>query len=896
MPDAFISYSRGDSREFVERLSAALEERDKDTWVDLDDIPPASKWEQDLREGVAGSDAFCFVISPGSVASDHCRRELDYASERNKRIVPINHIEVGDTEVPEAIGSHNWIPQRGVFEDDFEASVGTLIEAIETDLDWVRAHTRWGERAEEWERRRRDGSLLARGSDLAEAEQFLAAAANRRPEPTGLQGEFVLASRAAASRRQRTRLVLALGALVITAALGVFALIQRNEAIDQRDFARSNELSLSALNVLPSDPELGLILALEAVETKSTQRSERALASAVNDSRLRARAELDGDPYIAGLSPDGRWLVAGTTSGAALFDAASGGPLRRLGPPDPVFDVAFTADSGAALTAGEDGTVRRFSLPDGALEDEIETPGPVASIAVSDEDRVIAVTTETGDLLTFDPDGDPLGVLRGHEGPVASVDFAPRGPALISAGSDRTARLWNGVTGKQLARLEGPSTDHDAAVSEDGRTAVTVGSDGIAREWDVTSGETVGQPLNDVLREGRVASVDLTADASAVVMARQDGSTETGDLETRTSLGILRGHEGVVISAELGADGESVATAGRDRTARVWDLTPIERRLTGSELAVSAAVSPDGAIVATGDGDGRVLLFDGESGERAGSFRAATGPLRDLGFSADGELLASASEDGTARTWNVATGKPASPVLEHDAAVVGLAFDPAGGRLLTGAGDGRARIWDLESGGADDLLRSAHVGEVAWSPDSGLVAVTEQTALGDGSFEYSVRVLDPASGDEIARLVHPDVPLSVAFDDSGERIVTGGVAGFAQIWAARTGEPLVRIDAQQAQIDSARFAPGGRTVVTASVSGGGVYSAATGDVIVTNFQRVRRAEVAPDGSIVQVSSESIPVAIIECEICTADLDRLIALARERITRLPTEEERGLYGL
>ena len=51
MPDAFISYSRRDSREFVERLSAALEERGKDTWVDLDDIPPRAV-EQD-SEGVA---------------------------------------------------------------------------------------------------------------------------------------------------------------------------------------------------------------------------------------------------------------------------------------------------------------------------------------------------------------------------------------------------------------------------------------------------------------------------------------------------------------------------------------------------------------------------------------------------------------------------------------------------------------------------------------------------------------------------------------------------------------------------------------------------------------------------------------------------------------------------
>lgn len=49
MHDAFISYARRDSREFVERLGDALEAIGKDVWVDLEDIPPASQWERDLR-------------------------------------------------------------------------------------------------------------------------------------------------------------------------------------------------------------------------------------------------------------------------------------------------------------------------------------------------------------------------------------------------------------------------------------------------------------------------------------------------------------------------------------------------------------------------------------------------------------------------------------------------------------------------------------------------------------------------------------------------------------------------------------------------------------------------------------------------------------------------------
>ncbi len=95
------------------RLHAALERRDKDAWIDLDDIPPASRWEEDLREGVGKCDAFLFVISPGSVASAPCLRELEYAVERNKKIIPLRSIAVEDREkVPDGASGPQLDPER----------------------------------------------------------------------------------------------------------------------------------------------------------------------------------------------------------------------------------------------------------------------------------------------------------------------------------------------------------------------------------------------------------------------------------------------------------------------------------------------------------------------------------------------------------------------------------------------------------------------------------------------------------------------------------------------------------------------------------------------------------------------------------------------------------------
>jgi hypothetical protein len=78
MADIFISYSRKD-RGFVLRLNQALQKREYDVWVDLEDIPPTADWMEEVRSGIEGSDAYVFVISPDSIASKVCQEELAHA-------------------------------------------------------------------------------------------------------------------------------------------------------------------------------------------------------------------------------------------------------------------------------------------------------------------------------------------------------------------------------------------------------------------------------------------------------------------------------------------------------------------------------------------------------------------------------------------------------------------------------------------------------------------------------------------------------------------------------------------------------------------------------------------------------------------------------------------------
>src|SRR5947208_4632570 len=201
MPEVFISHSRKD-KDFVRRLDETLKSRGREAWVDWEDIRPTEDFMQAIYGAIEGVDTFVFVLTPDSVASVVCGREIAHAVAHNKRMVPIVAREVDAKAVPEPLAKLNWIffPEG----DDFQKATDTLISAFDPDLDWVHAHTRLLTRAIEWENKGKNNSFVLRGDDLKEAEQWLAQAApDKKRQPTALQTEYIIASRKAAARRQR---------------------------------------------------------------------------------------------------------------------------------------------------------------------------------------------------------------------------------------------------------------------------------------------------------------------------------------------------------------------------------------------------------------------------------------------------------------------------------------------------------------------------------------------------------------------------------------------------------------------------------------------------------------------------------------------------------------------
>jgi hypothetical protein len=143
MTDVFISYSCRDIA-FARVLHQALQQDEIETWIDWQDIPPSADWLAEVYQAIEGADTFVFVVSRHSVSSEICSKEIAHAVGHHKRLVPIVVEDIDPTTVPEAVAALDWLFFRA--SDDFQQSFDSLLQAIRTDLEWVRRHTPAGAR------------------------------------------------------------------------------------------------------------------------------------------------------------------------------------------------------------------------------------------------------------------------------------------------------------------------------------------------------------------------------------------------------------------------------------------------------------------------------------------------------------------------------------------------------------------------------------------------------------------------------------------------------------------------------------------------------------------------------------------------------------------------------
>jgi WD40 repeat protein len=840
----FISYAREDI-DFVRLLDAALRKRNRESWVDLEDIKPTEEWLASVFSGIEGANAFVFVISPESVESKSCLQELAHAVEHNKRLVPIVCREVDASTVPEPLRSPQWIFFRDG--DDFEEAFQDLVDALDTDLDWVHAHTRLLMRAIEWDSNGRDNSFVLRGSDLQTAEEWQARAADKEPKLSTLQTEYILAGRRAATRRQRLTLGAVTLGLIVAAILALLFLYQRNQAIRQSNIALGRQLAAQAQLAETQGPlflQQSVLFAAEAEKQSPlhSPEAEKILRQGLGllprqVAALTYEDEPDMTEYDYGgtstrgkvvFSPDDKYMVA-TNSGntARIWYAHGDHDAATVTQKGIISDIVFSPTGRYFSTAGN--TARVWDASTGEEISRMKHgDDEVGHITFSPDGKYLATSTFTGkDVRVWDVEsGNEVTGLK-HDEYVLGIAFSPDGKHLATATS-QAVHLWDPSSGEEVASLgydDGSPTS--LVFSPDGKylaAASGINTGGkTARVWEVASRKQVTL----VSHEGSILDVEFSPDSKYFATASDDKTARVWKVASGKEL-VRVSHADLVASVAFSPDGRYLTTASYDNTARVWDLftggEEVTRMIHGDKVK-EAVFSPDGMYVATASDDNTARVWNpASSSEFAEMLHRG---VHTFAFNREGSYLATAGWDGIARVWNLSRGKEVAH-MTHGANIMAVAFSPDGRYLATAGVDNTARVWDVSNG--EEIARLEH----QWTVDD-LMFSPNGEYLATGSSDNTVRLWKPDNGKEVARFIFGDIETSapsqvgtellqtgstrVEFSPNGKylaaanRLANGG--NTARVWHVTTRKEVARMS-HQGSIDDIAFSPDSKYLATAS--------------------------------------------------------------------------------
>lgn len=670
MAQVFISYSRRD-KDFVRRLHGSLTAQQRDAWVDWEDIPATADWRGEIENGIEAADSFIFVISPDSVRSTECTREIEHAVLDNKRFVPLLYRDIVDpadkAKMHPAISSHNWIYFRDT--DNYDDAVARLATALDTDLGYVRVHTRLLIRAHEWDENKRNGSFLLQGDDLKTAEAWLAQGVGKKPTPTTLHAEYITASRQAATARQRRLLAGVTAALIVSIGLAILSLLLFGEANRQQNIAWENaNAAATAQNVAQAQQMTATVAQGEALIQRATAQAaandantQRRVAQSIS---LASQAQVE----LNGAVPERSVLLA-------LLAASSG----------------YSWQAERALAYAVRDQLDKYVLSGSTNE--------VTGVDWSPDSKSLVTSSNDGFARVWGLDGTLRLTLSGStDAQIRRALWSPDGRWIAGAFGDGTAQIWDAVSGQSIQVLAG----HGAAVvglawSPDSTKLVTVSLDKTAKVWDVTSGGLISTFSGHT---EAVNSADWSPDGTLIVTASVDKSARIWEAATGIERVALLGHTSPVNRAYWSKDGRFIVTASDDRTARVWDATSGEQtaRLAGHTRAVNRAMwSPDGERIATASDDGTARIWNATTGQLQRTLFGHTGQVKDLIWSPGGKRLVTVSEDRTARIWDTESGGQLLVFTGHTALIYDAAWSPDGKFFATASVDQTARVWEVWS-------------------------------------------------------------------------------------------------------------------------------------------------------------------------------------------------------
>lgn len=529
--------------------------------------------------------------------------------------------------------------------------------------------------------------------------------------------------------------------------------------------------------------------------------------------------------FVLAFSADGTHMLDIDGDIVQLWDIQSGNLVLSFEAPPETRSGAFSAD-GSSIAIGALGEVRIVDIETSAVIQTIPHEGRVTGVTFSPDGSRLLIG---GSVLEEDPghpddgddtdevgdsDEDPLRILtlvvlateERREYAVHSRNFAlafsPDGGSALVSGHVSPEELGDPAFGRSNRSIWGTAV-LDLATGDVIRWFNTGTSDFVSfapdgarvligtRAFDVQTGrELYAVPM----QLHGINAIAFSPDGEFVVAGSiaghvslwpvepiAEGGTPRVALETDR---VFADHRGMIGGLDISEDGNTLITR-TDSGVKLWDvqsgdeIRTVMTAPTGTRV-IDAAISADGSRSLTGGDNGRVELWDNQTGELLHVFLGHNHVVVSVDMSRDGTRIASGGLDGTARVWNAESGESIhiiDPRPGQRDSISGLAFSPAGAELAVGldewiylynASNG-FRLHELKCPGRLYPITSS----VVFSPD--------EMYLSAACRDYAP-IWDTRSGELVQQIVDDSI-LHVAFHPRGGHLLTRGNEQVAKLWA-----------------------------------------------------------------------------------------------------------------
>ena len=533
--------------------------------------------------------------------------------------------------------------------------------------------------------------------------------------------------------------------------------------------------------------------------------------------------------------------------------------------------------------------------------------GGINAIEFSPDGMQLAVGTNIGVWLYDVETGAEKSLFKGAGRVLA---FSPDGRFLANGGKRSdvgNVQLWEIATGREVLFPDVYDTALALQFSSDGKTLVSVGSGG---QFIIRLNTETKEMTSKFFKRGESSDMsDETGGVYAithdkVAIGRADGKIQLWDIATYKVLSTLKGHTDLsvqqphqpafvpkkhdILAVVFSRDGSRLASGGRDKRVRLWDLANPDKWITLEEQTGWTnvlAFSPDGKMLASGGTDKTVQLWDTATGKPLATFTGHIDAITALAFSPDSTTLASGSADGTLRFWHAGTGTPLPDrITGHAQSLTAATFFEDSSTLASVAFNGVITFWDMKTLQKSAIQDAGHrdmFPSLAFSPDgTKLVSVGAEgysVRWGNGGFSLStpdrlVRLTDVKTGRELTTLPYSMGVKELTFSPDGETVAFAGL-GEIRLWNTRTGDeqeitlaelkpgmPLNHIP----KVVELAFSPHGTWLVSATQYGKiQMWDVATGGALAVfaeptegeNLGRISALRFSPDGTLLAIGTD-----------------------------------------